>query len=136
MKAIHTKPEVNNLPLHQWLAETYKLESEDTEEAIKEYKRIVQVYPTQEKAFDRLMILFRKIDKSKDELYWINKAIENFDHHYKKSMPRHNSYIEKLSKTISKSTGLSDTKGNPIHVGMPIDRWQKRKKLVQKKLNK
>ena len=136
MKAVHNKIERKDLNPNQWLAEARKMESEDVEEAIKEYKQIVLTYPTQEKAFDRLMILLRRLRKSKDELYWINKAISNFDHHYEKSMPRHNKYIEKLSKSISKTTGLSDKKGNSLYVMAPINRWQRRKSLVQKKMNK
>jgi hypothetical protein len=136
MKAVHSKVERKDMHLNQWLEEAHKLESEDAEEAIKEYKQIVIAYPTQERAFDRLMILFRRLHKSKDELYWINKAISNFDHHYEKSMPRHNKYVEKLSKSISKTTGLSDKKGNSLYVMAPIDRWQKRKSLIQKKISK
>jgi hypothetical protein len=74
------------------------------------------------------------LHKAKDELYWINKAISNFQHRFEKSTRQPNAQIKKLSKTISYSTGLSDKKGNSIYQPAPVSRWQKRKNLIQRKL--
>jgi len=78
MKAIHNKPLKKELPLVQWLTEARQLESKDRNAAINEYKQIALVFPSDERAFNRLMVLFRQMRKPKDELYWINKAISSF----------------------------------------------------------
>jgi hypothetical protein len=135
MKAIHNKIEKKDISLASWLAATKELESASPEQAIKEYKRIALAYPTGEEAFNRLMILFRKLKQTKNELYWIEKAIDNFQQQHK-PLIRANSPIAKLSRSISHATGLSDKKGNPAYLSPPLDRWQKRKELLNKRMRK
>ena len=136
MKAIHNKIEKQNLSLASWLAETKKLESISSEQAIKEYKRIALANPTNEEAFNRLMILFRKLKQTKDEIYWIDKAIDNFQQRSYKPLIRANSNIARLSKSIAHSTGLSDKKGNPVYLPPPLNKWFKRKELLEKRTSK
>ena len=69
MKAIHNKPLKKELPLVQCLTEARQLESKDRNAAINEYKQIALVFPSDERAFNRLMVLFRQMRKPKDELY-------------------------------------------------------------------
>ena len=135
MKAIHHTIEKKDISLAQWLAQTKELESGDLNEAIREYKRIALAYPKNEKAFNRLMILFRKLNQDKDELYWVNKAIQNFQERGDKKKHPPGSSIARLSKLISKSTGLTDKKGNPLHVSAPIEKWLRRKALITKRMN-
>jgi hypothetical protein len=134
VKAVHNKIEKRDISLAHWLLQAKELESGDMENAIKEYKLIAMAYPKNEKAFDRLMILFRKLKKVKDELYWINKGIQNFREHDKTKKHTANSRIAKLSKIISRSTGLTDKKGNPLHAPAPVEKWMKRKELLTKRL--
>lgn len=134
MKALHNKIEKRDISLAQWLVQTRELELGDVEEAIKEYKHIALAYPRNEKAFNRLMILFRKLKQDKDELYWINKAIQNFREHDNTKKHPAASRIAKLSKIISQSTGLADKKGNPLHAPAPVEKWMKRKALLTKRL--
>jgi hypothetical protein len=136
MKTIHNKIEKKDLPLTSWLADTKELESVSGEQAIKEYKLIAIAYPTNKEAFNRLMILFRQLKQVKNEMYWIDKAINNFQSRSRKPAIRANSNIAKLSRTIAHSTGLSDKKGNEIYLPPPIDKWQKRKELLEKRMSK
>jgi hypothetical protein len=136
MKAIHKKNGKKDLPLVEWLNEARQLEEEDKSLAVKEYKQIALAYPTNEKAFNRLMILFRQLKSPKDEIYWIDKAIGNFQKRFKKPGIRPNSKIASLSKSISHSTGLSDKKGNALYQPAPTDRWHKRKEILIKRMKK
>jgi hypothetical protein len=134
MKAIHNKPLKKELPLVQWLTEARQLESKDRNAAIKEYKQIALAFPSDERAFNRLMVLFRQMRKPKDELYWINKAISSFQAKFQKSHRPPGSAVSKLSKKIAHFTGLADKKGNSVFQTPPLDRWLKRKDVVQGKM--
>ena len=136
VKAIHNKIEKKDLSLASWLAHAKHLESDSTELAIKEYKRIALANPTSEEAFNRLMILFRKQKQTKDEIYWIDKAIDNFQRRSQKQSIRANSNIARLSRSIAHSTGLSDKKGNPLYLPPPLDKWHKRRELLKKRMDK
>jgi hypothetical protein len=134
MKAIHKAIEKKNMHLVDWLNEARQLEEDNKQEALKEYKKIALAYPVSEKAYNRLMILFRQLRMPKDEIYWIDKAIGQFQKHFKKSSVRSNSKVAALSKSILKSTGLADEKGNAVYQTEPVGRWQKRKDLLLKRL--
>lgn len=135
MKAIHHKTEKKDLPLNSWLSEVRELESVSIENAIKEYKAIAIAHTGNEQAFNRLMILFRKLKQTKNEIYWIDKAINNFKKYSHKQKIRTNSSIARLSRTISQTTGLFDKKGNAVYLPPPLDKWQKRKELLEKRIS-
>jgi hypothetical protein len=136
MKAIHPAIKKKEIHLVEWLNEARQLEEEDKPEAVKEYKKIALSYPVSEKAYDRLMILFRQLKLPKDEIYWIDKAIGQFEKRFKKPTIRSNSKIATLSKSLLISTGLADKSGNALYRPEPIGRWQKRKDLLMKRLKK
>jgi hypothetical protein len=136
MKAIQTALKKKDMHLVEWLNEARHLEEEDKQEAVKEYKKIALSYPVSEKAYDRLMILFRQLKSPKDEIYWIEKAIGHFEKRFKKTSIRSNSKIATLSKSLLASTGLADKSGNPLYRPEPVGRWQKRKDLLIKKMKK
>src|SRR5258708_39283779 len=123
MKAIHNKIEKKDLSLKQWLMEAREMEAENKETAVREYKRIALAYPKNENVYNRLMILFRQLKQPKNEIYWINKAIDNFQAGSKKSKVSANSRIAKLSKSISHALGLLDKTGNPIYHTVPYGTW-------------
>jgi hypothetical protein len=135
MKAIQTIKK-KDMHLVEWLNEARHLEEEDKQEAVKEYKKIALSYPVSEKAYDRLMVLFRQLKSPKDEIYWIDKAIGHFEKRFKKTSIRSNSKIATLSKSLLASTGLADKSGNPLYRPEPVGRWQKRKDLLIKKMKK
>ena len=133
MKAVHPKNDQVTLPLVEWLRAAKILETDDIQHAVREYKRIALKFPVREQAYDRLMILFRKLKQPKDEMYWIEKAIDQFSKRFKKSDKRKNTKIASLSKSLAHAMGLTDKKGNAKYQPEPVARWQKRKELLQKK---
>jgi hypothetical protein len=111
----------------------------DISKAIKLYEQNIRENYADRVAFDRLMVIYRKQKDYKDELRVINRGVElfkeNMKEHLKNSLPRHvdEKKIERLSNAIMKGTGL---KNKSPHFPDPIDKWIKRKEIVQKKLEK
>jgi hypothetical protein len=116
--------------------------NEDVEEAVSLYEEAIAGGYSGQFAFDRLMLIYRKQKKYKDELRIINKGIGVFSEANKKqleesiSSKKNKKEIEKLSKAFMKSSGLVDRKGREVHVPEPINKWIKRKEVVDKKLKK
>ena len=113
-------------------------ENGDMDTAIDSYKKAIKLRPHDIFSYNRLMILYRKKKMYRAELQLINDAIksvqEAFDN--RKSKPKSNATISRLSKALMKSTGLSDKKGNSIFEPQPISNWKKRKQTVLKRLKK
>ena len=111
--------------------------NEEIDEAIKMYKRCVKLKKTDEYAYDRLMILYRKKKEFDKELEVINEGINAFEKLYNEpSGIKTNKAIQKISNAILQSTGLSDKKGNKVFMPQPILRWHKRAMLLKKRLKK
>ena len=101
------------------------------------YEQAVKEKPVDEFPYNRLMIIYRKLKSYKDELRVINAGIKNFQEAHKKKAQgsvRKNSTISRLSTALMKSAGLLDKKGNLVYEPGPIDKWKKRKLVVEKKL--
>jgi hypothetical protein len=122
------------LKLVPWLDEAGDLEKQDKEEAVNEYKKIVAVYPLNEKVYDRLMILYRQLKMPKEELWWINKAIRIFEEKFRAATVQPSAKIASISKSLIRSMGLADKKGKSYYLPQPIARWTRRKELLEKKL--
>ena len=134
------------MPLHiaksynELIAEAKEAEANDAlEKAVALYERAVKLEPHEELAYNRLMIIYRKLYQYEDELRIINKGIKSFEDFYRKKsqkrLKRHKA-AEQLSKTLAKSLGLTDKKGNELYHPEPIQKWLKRKQVVEKKLGK
>lgn len=122
--------------LKQTLKEAEKAEEkEDVSLAIKDYENAIQKDPLAEKAYDRLMILYRKDKNYKKELQLINSGIKAFESFYK-SRKSGSKKIAEISKKLNKSFGFTDKKGNAIYDPEPIARWKKRKVTVEKRIKK
>lgn len=107
------------------------------EDAAALYEGLVKEKNSDELVFDRLMIIYRKLKLSKDELRIINKAIKVFEDLQKKPAARKSEKQQKLatlSDAFMKSAGLKDKKGNLVYIPEPLARWIKRKSIVEKKL--
>ncbi len=130
MKTIPLYKDVEKKQLSEWLKEAKDLEKDDQEQAIAEYKKITAAYPTSEKAYDRLMVLFRLQKDEKQELFWIDKAIRVFNKTYNSASRKPNAKITAISKSLIRSLGLADKKGKFLHQPQPIARWEKRRSLV------
>jgi len=117
------------------------LKKEDTspagniEQQIKQLETDIKYHPGNEKAHNRLLILYRKQGNYKQELKTINRAIKIFEELFRKRQPVVNNRIRSLSRAISKVTGLSDQKGNSLFQKGELTKWNKRKEVVMKKLN-
>lgn len=108
-------------------------EKEDISLAIKDYEEAIKTNPLTEKAYDRLMILYRKEKDFKNELIIITAGIKTFEDFYK-SKKSSSKKIATISKKLNKSFGLTDKKGNALYDPEPIAKWKKRKAVVLKKI--
>ena len=104
-------------------------EKEDAPLAIKDYESAIEANPLLEKAYDRLMILYRKEKDYKNELRTINTGIKAFESFYK-SRKSGSKKIAEISKKLNRSFGFTDKKGNAVYDPEPIARWKKRKALL------
>jgi len=109
------------------------------DKATRLYEQNIKEDYADEFAFERLMIIYRKQKNYKDELRVIKRGIELFEQsikeHLKRSLSRHmdGKKLERLSNAIMKKSGLKKTE---FHFPDPIDKWIKRKEIVEKKLKK
>lgn len=103
------------------------------DEAIKTYQQCVKLRPANEYPYNRLMILYRKKKEYKKELATIDVAIKAFEKLYLHSGKNVNKKVSLLSKSLMKSTGLSDKKGNILLDQKPISTWKKRAALLKKR---
>ena len=108
-------------------------EKEDIPLAIKDYEEAIQKDPLREKAYDRLMILYRKEKNYKKELKLINAGIKVFEKFYR-SKKSSSKKIAEISKRLNRSFGFTDRKGNAVYDPEPIARWKKRKITVEKRI--
>jgi len=112
------------------------LENEDElAEAATVYEKLVKAEPLNENAWNRLMIIYRKLKENKKELNAINEGIKAFKDKYKKQKTP-GKKITQLSAALMKATGLADKKGNSTYEPEPIGRWEKRKHLILRRLKK
>lgn len=108
---------------------------DETAAAIKAAQLIIKSHPSNDKAYNRLMILYRKQRNYREELKTINKAIKTFEEIFNKKQTVHSSQVKSISLSLAKALGLADKKGNSIYQKGELTKWKKRKLLVQKKLN-
>lgn len=124
--------------IHENLRLAKQAESEDDyEEAIELYQQVVKADNVNEPAYERLMILYRRLKFYKEELKVINAGIKAFEKLHKPAGKSAKAKkIAALSQKLLRSTGLADKKGNMLYEPEPIARWKKRKAVVEKKLAK
>lgn len=119
--------------LKQTLKEGEKEEKENISIAIKEYEEAIKKNTLAEKAYDRLMILYRKEKNYKKEFRIITAGIKAFESFYKSKKSR-SKKIADISQKLNRSFGFTDKKGNSLYDPEPIARWKKRKEVVEKKI--
>ena len=119
--------------LKQTLKEGEKEEKENISIAIKEYEEAIKKNTLAEKAYDRLMILYRKEKNYKKEFRIITAGIQAFESFYKSKKSR-SKKIADISQKLNRSFGFTDKKGNSLYDPEPIARWKKRKEVVEKKI--
>jgi hypothetical protein len=113
---------------------------DNAEAAIKLYEENIKEGYPDPFAFDRLMVLYRKLKRYKDELRVIKRGIRVFtdaNEKRRKGMfetARSKRQVHALSAELMKKTGLADKKGNETYLPEPLGKWTKRKEVVEKKL--
>lgn len=124
-----------NLELVQEVKQAEELEKQGRlEEAAGLYEAAIRSKPHDELPYQRLMIIYRKLKQSKDELRVIKAGLSVFESIYHKKS--RNKKLTALSNALMKSAGLSNSKGQPVYYPEPINKWRKRLELLQKKLKK
>ena len=120
------------------LQQAYEAEAEeDFEQAIKLYKEEIKRHPLKDYAYDRLMIIYRKLKKYKEEMQVVDKGIKVFENYFKKKSDKLTSKHKKLmtlSKALIKSTGLGDR--NHEYFPEPLNKWRRRRGVIEKRLKK
>jgi hypothetical protein len=110
---------------------------EDVNKAIRFYEQNIREDHADKFAFERLMVIYRKDKEYKNELRVIKRGIEVFQKKFKErvkhSLARRVSdkKLEQLSNAIIK---ISGQKKEELHFPDPVDKWLKRKEIVEKKL--
>ena len=101
------------------------------------YEKIIRRDRYNTKAYERLMIIYRKKKEYVKELKLIDTAIKAFSELYSKTVKRKpDKKTIRISKALLKMTGLSDKKGNPIYQREPINKWLKRQSVLLSKMQK
>lgn len=109
----------------------------DLELAAEYYEKAIKANIADEEPYGRLMIIYRKLKRYRDELRVINAGIRLFENLYIKKSEKllgKNKKLVQLSKALAKTTGQTDKKGNTSFYPEPIGRWRKRKAVVEKKI--
>jgi tetratricopeptide (TPR) repeat protein len=133
------------MKLSQTIAERNKsaMEAEEQgelDQAISLYEQNIKEPVADQFAYNRLMILYRKLKAYKEELRVIKKGIQVFKEQGKQVLQnniarkKNKSELEKLSNAFMKGTGLIDRRGNQTHIPEPVNKWMKRQVVVEKKI--
>jgi len=129
-----------NIKLENILLKARQAEAdEDPEQAAKLYEDALKEKPVDPFPYERLMIIYRKLQSYRNELRVINTSLKNFRAMNKQRQQRsvgRNITIKNLSNSLMKSSGLVDKKGNLLYEPEPIPKWEKRKAVVEKKLKR
>jgi tetratricopeptide (TPR) repeat protein len=100
------------------------------------WNKMLEYHPLHAKAYDRLMIIYRKQKEYRKEMKVINEAIAAFETSFNKNKPSHSKKVTALSRALLKATGLGDKKGNSIYQPGELTKWKRRKDLLGKRLRK
>ncbi|MFL5789617.1 MAG: hypothetical protein ACJ748_16270 [Flavisolibacter sp.] len=99
------------------------------------YSDALKQHPLDQHSYERLMILYRKLKKPKEELKVIDQALKVFQEHYDeipKKLQTQNPKAAQLSKSLLKSlTGKSSAKSLSYYPEF-IYKWKARRKRVEK----
>jgi tetratricopeptide (TPR) repeat protein len=112
-------------------------ENNELETAAKVYARAVKAEPHDEQPYNRLMIIYRKLQWYEEELKIIKKGIAAFEDLYQKKSERlfgKNKSVARLSDALARSLGQRGKKTEALYLPEPIPKWMKRQKVVEKKL--
>jgi len=107
--------------------------SEETGKDIAHYQALLKDDPLKQAAYQKLMILYRKLKDLKSELRIIDAAIKAFEGLYSNTK-RKDSKVASVSKRLNIAFGLTDKKGKMLYEQEPLATWKKRKLTVLNKM--
>lgn len=110
----------------------------EPEEAVKLYNQALKNDPTDDLAYNRLMVYYRRKKDYKKELSIIQSAIASHLRHAQETGQqwlKKNKKTARTAKALVKSLGLIDKKGTPKLETRQIAAWRKRLTVVRKRLN-
>ncbi|MET0393458.1 MAG: hypothetical protein ABW019_09975 [Chitinophagaceae bacterium] len=136
MKVAHlNKEEPEPITVHDWLARAKEAETAgDAEAAARAYEKVIRLDRLHEFAYNRLMIIYRKLKEYQKELKVIDAGIAAYQTFFASHKKKKSKKITDLSLRLSKAAGLTDKKGNSLYAPEPVGRWKKRKAVVEKRL--
>ena len=114
----------------------------DIDLAISLYEKNIKKGIADAVPFNRLLVLYRKQKRYKDELRVIDKGIEVFTKQIEKQQQqmllnsKNKTQVKRLSALVGKKVGLMNKKGTGLFIPAEVSRWQKRRETVKKKLKK
>lgn len=112
----------------------------DTQRAVELYESSIKKGIADPFPFDRLLVIYRREKKLKDELRVILRGIEVFNQQleeqqrYLLKRTKNANVMKRLSTAFGKSSGLADKKGNLKYLPGPLAKWLRRKKIVEGKI--
>ena len=105
--------------------------------AIEHYEESIKVEYADSFSFSRLMMIYRRLKKYKDELRVIKRGIRIFSEQHENQLKgRKSKKVSELSNAFMTKAGLKDRKGNYTFYPEPVNKWMKRKSLVEQKIAK
>jgi tetratricopeptide (TPR) repeat protein len=107
--------------------------AEKLEQAVEIYEQILSDDNLEIEAYDRLMIVYRKLRDYKNELSVVDRGIKAYQEFYDSKTSKSKKVIE-ISNKLAKSFGLIDKKGNTTYDPEPIGKWKKRRLIIEKRL--
>lgn len=133
MKVAHKNTEP--LSKHDLLEKAHQAEEQgELEEAANAYEKLIKQDRLNEFAYNRLFIMYRKLQEYGKELDAINAGVEAFEKFYASHKPKKSDKISTISKKLNKTLGLIDKKGNNIYSPEPIGKWKRRREVVTKRI--
>jgi hypothetical protein len=126
------EPSINDL----LLAAGEARKNGDNSTAISLYNQLLKRDPLQIAAYNGLMKIYRKEKAFKKELETINSGIKVYEKFYNEQSGKPSKKVKEISDKLNKSFGLIDKKGTKLYYPEPIGKWQSRKEVVSKKLDK
>lgn len=109
-----------------WLTQAISFEKNgDFKQAVTAYEKVIHYHPLNSRAYERLMIIYRKLKEYKKELKIINAAIKIFEEAFNKKQQVYNKKVTAISKVLLKATGLADNKGNSIYQLGELTKWKR-----------
>ncbi len=106
--------------------------AQQLEQAAEIYEQILKEDNLEVEAYDRLMIVYRKLKDYKNELAVVDRGIAAYQDFYNSKTSKSKRVVD-ISNKLAKYGGLVDKKGNTTYDPDPISKWKKRRCVIEKR---